>query len=209
MSERDLTGKTFERITAGFLRHHYDIKVLHDVRLRGRSGTVRQLDSAGHDLSGGLIVGESKDYGNTLGIGYVDRFDGFLYDVGAAAGVLFSAKGFTGPARKRAAVALTPIELALVQYGIPRTPEEMLNEDTCPNPNCFSPDISWGYNTDGGAYITSGVCDFCGTVVVVCPVCGTLNGEHVSVITCETCGFEVNSDHEWWDSGDARITIVG
>jgi hypothetical protein len=208
--ERELTGKTFERLATGFLRHRHDLfEVRHDIRLRGRSGTVRQLDSAGYDPSGGLVVGKSKDYGKTLGIGYVDRFDGFLYVVNAVAGVLFSAKGFTGPARKRSAAVQIPIELTLVQYGTPRTPEEMLNEDRCPNHNCFSPDISWGYNTDGGAYITSGTCDFCGTVVVVCPVCGSLNGEHVSAITCENCGFEVSSEHEWWDSGDARITIVG
>ncbi|MFI5888428.1 restriction endonuclease [Streptomyces sp. NPDC051554] len=207
--EKDLTGKTFELITTGFLRYRYDVDAEHNVKLRGRSGILRQLDVSGLNSDRNLIVGESKDYGKKLDIGYVDRFDGFLDDVGAAGGVLFSAGGFTRGAVKRAETARIPIELAFVQYGQSRTPDEMFNEDFCPNPNCGSQDIGWGYNISDGLYITAGTCDYCGTVVVVCPICGTLNGEHVSSIQCDECGFEVNSEHEWWDAGDARITVIG
>ncbi len=81
--------------------------VAHDVRLRGRTGSMRQVDivvrGQAFDLPGeALIVVDCKLHARPVAVSYVDAFAGMVDDVGADLGLLVSASGFTTTGLARA-----------------------------------------------------------------------------------------------------------
>lgn len=83
-----------------------DAEVTHNARLRGQSGTLRQIDVLVRQRIGQYdmnIVLECKDYARPVDIKQVEEFQGLLGDIGAHKGALVCPKGFTKSAKERAA----------------------------------------------------------------------------------------------------------
>jgi hypothetical protein len=78
-------------------------------RLLGRhSGIMRQIDvlvrgRLGDDLPDGMMIVDCKLRGRKITVEDVEKFAGMLADVGADIGLLIANKGYTGPAKRRAA----------------------------------------------------------------------------------------------------------
>jgi hypothetical protein len=103
-------GTAFERLAA-IASYMLEKKgqVEHDARVRGKfSETLYQIDVL-HSAEGGTKMGEAKDYSEQhekVGRGDLQKLSGALPDLDSInEGIFFSATGFTGPAKKYAAVA--------------------------------------------------------------------------------------------------------
>jgi len=104
--------KAYEHHIAGLLACEFpDAEVMHDVRLEGKlSGCPRQVDVLVRSRLGRMphardTVVECRAYGRRLIVGDVERFVGFLQDVGVERGVLVTPVGFSAAAEQRAAAS--------------------------------------------------------------------------------------------------------
>jgi hypothetical protein len=101
--------RAYELGIADIVRHKVGSAAIveHDVRLRGRSGQLRQIDIAVRGsifgLSEALFVVECKNHRRPIDVGVVDAFVGLVEDVDADLGLLVSATGVTATAQSRAA----------------------------------------------------------------------------------------------------------
>tara|TARA_R110000744_G_scaffold36034_3_gene83226 strand:+ start:110235 stop:111089 length:855 start_codon:yes stop_codon:yes gene_type:complete len=108
--------RSFEQDIFGELKVRYkDAEVLHDVKLEGRLSDVkRQADIVlrrkkfGREI---VTVFEAKFYSKKVDVKDVDSFVGFLDDVGADQGVLYTNVGFSDAAKRRAEAASPRIEV--------------------------------------------------------------------------------------------------
>ena len=188
--------------------------VEHNVKLPGhKSGTPRQVDVliegqiAGQTLR---IVAECKRYARKLSIGGVDEFAGKLQDLNVERGLLFTIKGFTAPALKRAEGADVPL-IQLRQLDELSTHPIDLGSlfnpkfGDCPNENCYLGDVGWrDLTSSDGDMLRAGRCDTCGTEAVECTECG-----EVIVLDEERCCDEAQySSNTWHDDEWSEITRV-
>ncbi|HRI67484.1 MAG TPA: restriction endonuclease [Polyangium sp.] len=104
--QKDLTGKPFERLVAAVQKKlDNDADIEWNARMRGASGTSRQVDVAIRGRWGSaklFIAVEAKDYEDKVDIGIVESFIAKLKDIGANKGILVSSGGFTRDALLRA-----------------------------------------------------------------------------------------------------------
>jgi hypothetical protein len=181
--------------------------IRHNVHLIGRkSGTPRQVDVliegeiAGQTLR---IVAECKRYARKLGIGGVDEFAGKLQDLNVERGLLFTVKGFTAPALKRAEGADVPLIQLRQLDELPSHPIDLgsllaLKFGDCPNENCYTGDVSWRELTSAEEEkLEAGRCDTCGTDAVRCTECG-----EVIVLDEERCCDEAKYSSDTWHDDD-------
>lgn len=201
--------RVFEREVA---RIHAEMdpsaQVQHDVNLVGRhSGRNRQVDV----LIEGQIAGEKlriaiecKRYARKLGIGGVDEFAGKLQDLNVERGLLFTVRGFTEPAQRRAEGSGVPsIQLRQLDE-LARHPvniEELRNPKfgDCPNDNCYTGDVQWiELASTAGEKLSVGRCDTCGTSAVRCTECNeiiALDDERCCI--AEYSSITVPGEPEW------------
>jgi len=106
--------RVYDKLRSEFPDH--DIE--RDVRVRGRkSGIDRQVDVAitrqvaGYDVFGAV---ECRKVSRRLDVTVVDRFAGFLEDIGADFGIMFAPMGYSEAAHRRAEHA--HIKLDIVDY---------------------------------------------------------------------------------------------
>lgn len=167
-----------------------------DVRIPGvLSGQPRQIDVLVRGVMGGqefAIAIECKRYARRLGIGAVDEFAGKLLDVGVDRGVLYALNGLTQPAKDRAAGSQAPRitlgDLLLSDDHVEPDLEYLFTGlGDCPNPNCYTGDISWSWWKSAEERVCAGSCDTCGTWAAECPTCGEVDFvEDGACYACDT-----------------------
>jgi hypothetical protein len=182
--------------------------VQHDVKLTGKcSGRERQVDVfvkgtiAGSEFA---IAVECKRYSRPIGIGAVDEFAGKLVDLGVDRGVLYAFSGFGAGATARAMGAHQPkIEIrdmggarGLIPW--PQRIPEFLGFGDCPNPNCYTGDVTWvSWAQADEQTVEAGSCPTCGTWAVRCSNCGDISVFFIEEVEC-WCGatYELDWDHD-------------
>ncbi len=98
-------GDLLEKIVAQLCSGIKNAKVENNVKLKGRSGTNRQIDTLINGKVGIFdvrILIDPKNYKTPVDIKDVDSIAGMVLDVGANLGVIVCPTGFTDGAKKRA-----------------------------------------------------------------------------------------------------------
>ena len=167
----------YQKAVADLEARYEDCTVHHDHTVRGRrSGTDRQVDvwlevqvGANHVVT---IAVECKNLAEPVQIKDVDAFYGFLDDVGANKGVMFSSSGFTKGALARAEPDV--IELRTYEEAEDFDWAEYV-DDAC---QVFATDclgsVSWTMEDGDSA---AGHCWSCGTFHLRCGECGAIDYE--------------------------------
>ena len=97
----DLLEKIVSRICSGIK----DAKTEADMKIMGRSGVTRQIDTLITGTMGAFeirIIVDSKNYSHPVDLNDVESMAGMVLDVGANLGVIVCPAGFTDGAKKRA-----------------------------------------------------------------------------------------------------------
>lgn len=187
-----------------------DCEIQHDVRIPGRmSGIHRQVDATirgnvgGYNAFGAV---ECRNLSRPLDVTAVDQFRGFLEDIGADFGIMFTTRGYSEAALNRAEHA--HIKLDLVSYvEIDVYHFEWGVCDMCaasgrpPPPIDFEPPVE--VVKDGiSTVLQIGRCSYCHMIHVKCGLCGGITpvaeSEYNSPLECwGGCGVEfvVRSEH--------------
>lgn len=98
-------GDLLEEIINALCSRFSGAKVETNVRIRGKSGVERQIDTLITGRIGAFpatIVVDAKNHATPIDIGEVERVGGLASDVGANLGVIVCPTGFTSGAKRRA-----------------------------------------------------------------------------------------------------------
>ena len=151
-------------------------RVLHDHKVMGRrSKEERQVDvwlevEVGYD-HGVTIAIECKRLADPVGIKDVDAFYGFLDDVGANKGIIFSSSGYTKGAQARADGATIELRVQSIDDLDDFDWPEYIEDQCQVSFNDCMGSVSWDMQ-DGET--EAGNCWSCGTFHVKCGLCGSI-----------------------------------
>lgn len=101
--EKLKTGTAYERLAAMVFHLLNRQTTVHDLRLRGRSGVLHQIDvTAGVEGDRKRTLIECKDYDKPVGLALVRSFFGVVEDTRPDGAFVVTTERFTGPAQKYA-----------------------------------------------------------------------------------------------------------
>ncbi len=174
--------------------------------LAGRLSKVkRQVDIlvkgayAGNTLDGVTMAVDCKCWARNITVGDVDRFAGFVADVGTDLGLLITTEGFSAGARARAENA-RGLKVDLVTYeDLADWRPPLVDCPVCIEPDSDRfPGMAWIeslYDAPGCELVSGvGTCEVCSSHIWLCQ-CRTPNGvyehQHGEWVECEGgCGVE-------------------
>lgn len=180
-----MTWEWYQKRIAKFFRRVPGARVLEDVKVPGKSGTMRQLDvqiflpmqiALSEEIKVKVeihIIVDAKKHEKPVDIGLVGQIEDLRDDVGAQLGIIASPHGFTKGAHSRAkqvnVALLTVTSDLLAMLGKLKIPWA----HSCQNYLC----------EDGRGYVewmprpkqvaVLGACQYCDVLHVLCPDCGS------------------------------------
>lgn len=202
-----------------------DCEIQHDVRIPGRmSGIDRQVDVTirghvgGYDLLGAV---ECRNLSRPLDVTAVDRFRGFLEDIGADFGIMFTTRGYSEAALNRARHAHIKLDLvSYVEIDVYHFEWEIC-EMCDPGPEHPPPFIELeapiALVKDAIASVFQiGRCSYCNGISVKCWACGEVmpvwESQYHSPLECRgECGvnFIVRSEHVGEGIFEESVEFIG
>jgi hypothetical protein len=110
--EKLKSGTKYERLAAIAFRALSGRTTVHDLRLRGESGVLHQIDAVVGDARKHVLI-ETKDYNRAVDLGVVRDFWGAVADIHPDEAFIVTTKGFSHQAQEYAAAM--GIQLALLR----------------------------------------------------------------------------------------------
>lgn len=210
----DPLWRQFEHHVATLLEAYEGASVRWNHHVTGRKSNIsRQVDVwvegqvAGEPMS---IAVECRRYSKKMGIGAVDQFSGFLDDVGANKGVLYTTTELTAGARSRATGENSRMRIVEMVAHEPSVDEyrRFLFEDC---PACTWGEILWNPHVDSLDGSEQGTCGRCGSTFVKCGNCNSIADMVWDEIECDGCGVAWSAiyDSDYAEVQELKVTREG
>lgn len=165
-------------------------RVIRNHKVKGRSGTERQVDVWVESRLGDnhvvAVAIECRCYDHgPVAIKDMDAFVSAVEDMGAHKGVMISHSGFTEGAENRAANANIELRTMSLEEAEGFAWDEYL-PDLCQSLGGCYGSINWSYSE--GNESAWGTCSYCGSFHIRCRSCGSIGCyEESRIVHCEGC----------------------